>query len=232
MAGCACSIIGAVNKAFFFFLQAGKISFQSGIHEISDVCEDSKEPFEVSKMYARCDVDTDGGGWTVILRRVAGGTVDFNRQWEDYEDGFGQLSGEFWFGLKNMHCLTTRQEVELQIDLRGANGEGITWVYKTFRVDGSADKYRLHIGEGEGPGFDAMANHNNHQFTTSDEDNDVWTSGNCASYHSAGWWHRYCYHALLTGPIVPSSRGSRLNWAGIYYPNVEMKVRPKSCLTG
>ena len=205
------------------------------------MCEDSREPFEVSKMYARCDVDTDGGGWTVILRRVAGGTVDFNRQWEDYEDGFGQLSGEFWYGLMNMHCLTTRQEMELRIDLQEANGEGRTWVYKTFRVDGSADKYRLHIGEGEGPGTDAMATHNNQQFSTPDEDNDA-RSDNCASILLAGWWYNKCYNALLTGPHVTpagANEWAKLYWIDnvstkdrTYYPNVEMKVRPKSCLIG
>ena len=90
-------------------------------------------------MYARCDVSSDGGGWTVILRRVVGGTEDFNREWEDYEDGFGDLSGEFWYGLENIHCLTTREDMELRTDLRKANGEGITWVYKTFKVNGSDD---------------------------------------------------------------------------------------------
>ena len=219
------------QQCLIFFLQAGKVSFQSGTHEISDVCEDSREPFEVSKMYARCDVDTDGGRWTVFLRRVAGGTVDFNRQWEDYEEGFWQLSGEFWYGLKNMHRLTTRQEMELRIDLQEANGVGITWVYQTFRVDGSDDKYHLHIGEGEGPGTDRMAHHNNRQFSTPDEDNDA-SGYNCASDHSAGWWYGHCYHAVLTGPHVRSSTGSRLYWYTTYYPNVEMKVRPKSCLTG
>ena len=188
------------------------------------MCEDSREPFEVSKMYARCDVDTDGGGWTVILRRVAGGTVDFNRTWEDYEDGFGQLSSEFWYGLKNMHCLTTRQEMELRINLQEANGEGINWVYKTFRVDGADDKYRLHIGEGEGSGTDGMAYHNNRKFSTPGR-----TS--CASLLIAGWWYGNCNHVLLTGPHVRSGR-AKLGWYSTYYPNVEMKVRPKSCLTG
>ena len=103
-------------------------------------------------MYARCDMSSDGGGWTVILRRVAGGTVDFYCKWEDYEDGFGDLRGEFWYGLENIHCLTTRKDMELRIDLRKANGEGITWVYKTFRVNESDDNYRILIGEGEGPG--------------------------------------------------------------------------------
>ena len=125
--------------------------------------------------------------------------------------------------------------MELRIDLRKANGEGITWVYKTFRVDGSADKYRLHIGEGEGPGGDGMAFHNNQQFSTRDEDNDANSSGNCASSYLAGWWYNNCYHAQLTGPhVAPAGAHSiaHLRWRGTYYPNVEMMVRPKSCLTG
>ena len=219
------------------FLQASKVSFQSGIHEVSDVCEDSSEPFEVSKMYARCDVSSDGGGWTVILRRVAGGTVDFNRVWEDYEDGFGHLSGEFWYGLKNIHCLTTREEMKLRIDLRKANVEHITWVYKTFSVNESDDNYRILIGEGEGPGVDAMAVHNNQQFSTRDEDNYA-HSRNCASLRLAGWWYNTCSNALLTGPhVTPAGADwrAKLFWNSnrvSYYPNVEMKVRPKSCLTG
>ena len=63
--------------------------------------------------------------------------------------------------------------MELRIDLRKADGEHITWVYKTFRVNGSDDNYRLLIGEGEGPGVNAMAYNNNQQFSTLDEDNDA-----------------------------------------------------------
>ena len=52
-----------------------------------------------------CDTKTADGGWTVIQRRIDG-SVDFNRSWSDYEKGFGDLNGEFWYGLKNMNCLT------------------------------------------------------------------------------------------------------------------------------
>ena len=87
-----------------------------------------------------------------------------------------------------------------------------------------------------------MAYHNNRQFSTSDEDNDAWTSDNCASTYLAGWWYKDCYRALLIGPHVTpagASEWAKLYWIDnvstkdrTYYPNVEMKVRPKSCLTG
>ncbi|KAK2145691.1 hypothetical protein LSH36_662g01028, partial [Paralvinella palmiformis] len=38
-------------------------------------------------------------GWIVVLRR-RDRTVDFHegRFWTEYENGFGDMSGEFWFG--------------------------------------------------------------------------------------------------------------------------------------
>ena len=53
---------------------------------------------------ARCDMETDGGGWLVIQKRI-NGSVDFYRNWTDYVYGFGDLEGEFWYGLENIHAL-------------------------------------------------------------------------------------------------------------------------------
>ena len=64
-----------------------------------------ESPFSVpvvpTTLTARCDMTTDGGGWMVIQRRLPNGTVNFTRCWNDYENGFGDLDGEFWYGLKN-----------------------------------------------------------------------------------------------------------------------------------
>ena len=68
----------------------------------------------------RCDMETDGGGWIVIQRRVAQGTVNFYRNWEDYENGFGDLDTEFWIGLGNIYELTNNEEVDLIISGMGA----------------------------------------------------------------------------------------------------------------
>ena len=87
------------------------------------------------------------------------GTVDFYRNWTDYVQGFGDLEGEFWYGLENIHCLTARDDVELRIELGNGTTPSIVWTYQLFRVGGASTQYTLTIGEGTGVGgtFDAMA---------------------------------------------------------------------------
>ena len=146
---------------------------------------------------AYCDMETDGGGWLVIQRRIENGTVDFYRNWNDYVQGFGDLEGEFWYGLEN--CLTTRDNVELRIELGNGPTPSIVWTYQLFQVGGSLTKYTLTIGEGTGVGgtYDAMAYHNGSALSTPDMDNDIWNDGNCAVYYEGPWWHGACYHTNL-----------------------------------
>ena len=185
-------------------------------------------------------MDSDNGGWTIIQHRVANGTENFYKGWDDYELGFGNLEEEFWFGLQNIHRLTTRDDVELRIDLQDEQGDNATWTYQEFKVDGPADKYRLRIGPGTGPpgNRDSMAHHNNQPFTTYDRDNDN-HSRNCANMSHGAWWYNRCYNSNLNGPheLYGSSQlvwlvGGTGSSGGQfeYFPNVEMKVRPKTCI--
>ena len=199
---------------------------ESGIYDIPDVCGGQTNSFfkEVPKTQARCDFQ-NGGGWIVILRRQRNVTqqVNFIRQWGDYEGGFGDLNTEFWYGLRNIHCLTEREEVELQVEVRKDDGTGQVWTYSYFEVDGPETNYTLQAQGSSG--YDSMAYHNGMQFSTTDRDNDVWYS-NCAStYGGGGWWFKGCYSSILTG----SHSSRELHWRIRYYPFAEMRLRPKSC---
>ena len=87
-----------------------------------------------------CDTISGGGGWTVIQRRQDG-SVDFNRDWVDYEDGFGSLTGEFWFGLRGMNTMTSEGQWELRIDYTFLNGSKGYLSYSNFRVGPATEQY-------------------------------------------------------------------------------------------
>lgn len=89
-----------------------------------------------------CDQETAGGGWTVIQRRKDG-SVDFYRGWQDYKNGFGELTGEFWLGLDNIHQLTRYgKQNYLRVDL-----ENVLFAeYSNFAVDNETNKYKLTVG--------------------------------------------------------------------------------------
>ena len=65
-------------------------------------CEKSLFAMLTANVY--CDMITDGGGWIVIQRNKKDSLVNFNRNWADYEKGFGNLTTEFWYGLAEIHC--------------------------------------------------------------------------------------------------------------------------------
>ena len=114
---------------------AGKTS--SGVYTISP---DGSGVFDVF-----CDQTTDGGGWTVFQKRLDG-SVDFYRGWADYQNGFGNLNGEFWLGLDKIHRLTNSDTFKLRVDLEDWEGETRFAEYDMFAIGDEASKYRLSLG--------------------------------------------------------------------------------------
>ena len=178
-----------------------------------------------------CDTSNGGGGWLVVQRRQDG-SVDFNRGWEEYEDGFGELNGEFWYGLRAVHCLTGQGGWEMRMDIKLANGTNIFLQYEQFKVASAKDKYKLTVGGFQGTTTDPMAYHNGMNFTTRDQDNDKW-SKNCAieNWHktpTGGWWYKYCTDLQLK---TLYKHESAILFNGYWYtlPFIEMKIRPHNC---
>ena len=210
----------------------------SGLYDISNPCGiEHYDTFSSPQLHAQCDMAADGGGWLVIQKRI-NGSVDFYRDWNDYVLGFGDLKGEFWYGLENIHCLTTREDVELRVELGNGTTPSIVWTYQQFEVGGASTDYTLTIGGGQGEGgsTDSMAYSNNRRFSTMDNDNDG-ASGNCATSYGAGWWYYNCANANLNGPYeqqTPGNAATTLAWydgsSYVHFTNVQMKIRPKNCL--
>ena len=187
-------------------------------------------------------METDGGGWTVFQRRQDG-SVDFYRDWTDYEDGFGNLTGEFWLGLSKIYRLIKEGPNTLRVDLGDFDGNTSYAQYSTFSVGNSTTEYTLTVGGYSGTAGDGMIddkymyvghNHNGRKFTTKDNDNDGHPWGlNCAVMFHGAWWFNNCYQSHLNGIYYNHVTVGILNgiiwhdWKGVDYSLkfTEMKTR-------
>lgn len=145
-----------------------------------------------------CSFDKNGTAWTVIQSRgrLMSKPENFNRSWSDYKMGFGNLSGEFWYGLDLMHVMTYDDDMELRIQLETWDDRSIEFEYAIFRVDSEENQYNLFVDgfRGSDKHLDALAYHNNQDFSTFDRQNDK--SGindrkaccSCAKSYVSGWW--------------------------------------------
>ena len=149
-------------------------------------------------------METDGGGWTVFQRRQDG-SVDFYRNWTDYENGFGNLTGEFWLGLSKIHRLTKEGSNALRVDLGDFEGNTVYANYSTFSISDGSTEYRLTVGGYSGTAGDSLAYHNGYRFTTRDNDNDPYSSYNCAHIRTGAWWYHQCIHSNLNGRYFKAS---------------------------
>jgi len=201
-------------------------SSKSAVYNIVDFCGDYESIAE-----AYCDATTGGGGWLVIQRRKDG-SVDFDRDWIDYEEGFGNLTGEFWYGLRPIHCLTNQGQWELRVDYMFANETARYFFYKNFKVGIPSSQYQLTISGYSGytpdPSTHSLNNRiNSMKFTSRDRDNDQ-SSGNCAGNSNGGWWYNTCSTMRLNN-LYSRSTTVHINgrWYGLKF--IEMKIRPTSC---
>ncbi|XP_037813682.1 ryncolin-1-like, partial [Lucilia sericata] len=188
--------------------------------------------------YVSCDNQTDGGGWTVIQRRI-NGSVDFYRKWSEYKMGFGDIEGEFFIGLDKLHALTTElQPVELLIQLKDFNNTLTYAKYAEFIVEDELENYKLlKVGKYSGNATDSFSPHQGYMFTTKDRDNDLDTNEkNCAEYFKSAWWFHACFNSNLNGKYHAKEVSTNTNF-GICWNSsrgckhslkfVQMMIRPK-----
>ena len=205
------------------------LNTMSGIYNINNFCGNCK-----SVVQGYCDAYADRGGWLVVQRRIDG-SVSFNRGWVEYEEGFGDLNGEFWYGITPLHCLTSQGQWELRIDLTHTNGTKTYLHYKQFAIGSASDNYPLQISQYKGiyP-VDPFSTHSlsGMKFTTKDRDNDRYSGGNCAvsgnGKNSNGWWFNGCAFIKLNQQYSENDKiYDGRSWHNYLF--IGMKIRPINC---
>ena len=227
----SCPIVNTVNGSCCE-ITSNKFSFTTvvdkpGVYNITNFCGQCEE---VAEGY--CDGVTAGGGWLVAQRRQDG-SVDFNRNWVEYEDGFGSLTGEFWYGLQPLHCLTNQGKWEMRIDFTLTDGTKSYLSYSSFRVGPASSNYQLSISGYKGnastnPFSDSSLN--GVPFTTKDKDIDKW-SKNCAvdtaGSNAGGWWYISCSNIFINNKYKSSIAIYLGGWKALSF--TEMKIKPVNC---
>lgn len=193
-------------------------------------------PFVTLQAY--CDTETDGGGWTVIMRRVDNETT-FDRNLKEYEEGFGDLNGNFWYGLRTLHQLTDNNTWELRVDMFDENDVMTYAHYSQFRVEGAMYHYRLFISaySEDSTAADGLSVFSMSRFST--RDNDV-SGARCSSSAKGGWWYKTSTCRGNSGSILTAKYGSQFfKWYTVtdtsqdyvFFPKYEVKIRPSNCIT-
>ncbi|XP_062615844.1 fibroleukin-like [Saccostrea cucullata] len=201
-------------------------------------------PYETitSPVSVYCDMTTMNGGWTTIQKRIIG-SLDFNRTWTEYKNGFGSPEQDVWVGNDVIHQLTKENSSSLYVSITLQNGTTLYEMYNQFSVSNEAGKYQLFLA---GPATGTLgkcihvkflklgSNYVSHRdgmlntvytggylsgmyFSTPDRDNDRWSDGHCAALSSrrGGWWFNDCHYAFLNGPW------SQESWWSPWDPVVE-----------
>ena len=128
------------------------IKIPSGIYQMKSCavpCEISS--FKTVSIAGYCDMITDHGGWVAIQRNRKNSLVNFNKNWTDYEKGFGNLTTDFWYGLEEIYCLTQRGQWEMRVDYQKNDKTWSYLHYNQFSVRNASEEYPLTVGGFTGP---------------------------------------------------------------------------------
>ncbi len=207
-------------------------NYSSGVYSVKTGA------FSKSQVY--CDMETERGGWLTILRRTqSANTIEFDKFQEHYENGFGDLNGEFWLGLRTMHQLTKNGDCEMRVDLYDEVDSNVAYIYyDLFKVD-HFPEYTLHLGKSNRSNSsltDSLRQFNGQKFTVSKHELDNKQDTMCAQGRG-GWW--YINNVCSQQGSVLTNSADELEWwvtdkeqtiKKQKFNRYEMKIRPKNCV--
>ncbi|XP_064839951.1 angiopoietin-1-like isoform X2 [Oncorhynchus masou masou] len=164
--------------------------YKSGVYNIHINTQETKK--------VHCNMETAGGGWTIIQRREDGG-LDFQKTWKEYKTGFGTVSAEHWLGNEFVYLLTSQRQYALRVELTDWDGHQAFSLYDRFHIDSEKRNYRLFLKSHSGTaGRQSSLVIHGADFSTKDMDNDNCIC-KCALMLTGGWWFDACGPSNLNG---------------------------------
>ncbi|CAN7996248.1 unnamed protein product, partial [Ixodes hexagonus] len=189
-----------------------------------------------------CDMDTEGGGWTVKRERERERErrkLCFRREWLSGLVGVGE------WGNDALHALTCgARNQSLRIELKNRTGPIFVARYSTFKVASESNLYKANVSGYSGPdGSDSFSYADGANFSTFDRDHDSY-GDNCAEKFRGGWWYHSCHQSNLNGLNLNgqhTSYADGIDWSRLHdvtgrhhysYPEVQMKIRKNGFSSG
>jgi len=141
-----------------------------------------------------CTMGLMDGGWTVIMRMVNGYQDFGSRSYQEYIDGFGNFTDNYFLGLESIHSLTKGKQHELYIGMEYGEGALLDCTfarYQNFKVCDKESGYKMELGTfiWQAPdsswhsGGDSLTYHNGGTFSAKGSPNE-----DCGVNNGA-WWY-------------------------------------------
>nr|KAG5709724.1 hypothetical protein BaRGS_027749 [Batillaria attramentaria] len=169
----------------------------------------SAQPFQVY-----CRFITNARNYIMERRK---NDMEFNRPWNDYVNGFGDVDGDHFLGLENIYALTNdHKRFELRVVVKDeANDRFFENPYKETKIGNAASGYPFLFNVSAHstlPPVGCFQSLYGAKFSTSDRDNDGVPNVHCAALREGPWWYNdaSCNTCNPTGPLVRPAGGTRL----------------------
>ncbi|XP_046333355.2 fibrinogen-like protein 1 [Haliotis rufescens] len=156
------------------------------------------------------------GGRTIVHYRfeTPTATLDFNRSWADYRDGFGLTNNDHWLGLEKIYHICKPGTCTLKIELRFVDDSYKQQYYENFFLSNEGDDYRMYFAKTRGKSGatlgDCLTPLNASAFSTYDRDNDN-DAGSCAVEYESGFWFNACADCNPNGRLLRPADEKRTN---------------------
>ncbi|XP_070181192.1 fibrinogen-like protein 1 [Littorina saxatilis] len=215
LGGCSCvaGFAGLQCERLIYDCKEGEdLDYPSGVYDI-------KPPNAPVSFNVRCWMEW--GGRTYLTLRQSNSLL-FNRTWQEYKNGFGNLQGDHWLGLQQIYYLTNSglaYELLVQVN-RKENGVYLQQYYSNFKISNEASYYRLSFSSSspnEDPAKtlgDSLSSALGSRFSTYDADHDDDDTKNCALRHQSGWWFPSPCNLTEGNPLGRLARPDDEVWSG------------------